>query len=249
MSGLMSVVTPCYNSAETIVRTLESVEKQAYPDMEHVIIDGGSTDGTLDILREYSAQVSYPVRITSEPDSGIYDAMNKGVRASGGELIGIINSDDWYEPGAFARIIDAYEKHKNSDDPGFIIYGAIRLYDGGKYRSMEFYHHDFLPDRMINHPGCFVSKGVYDKTGLFDTSYRSSADYDWMKRAYDAGAVFIPVEAVLANVSAGGMSSTNVGFRETLKLQRKWGRVSAPKYYVYTFKSYIGDIVHRYDKG
>ena len=126
-----------------------------------------------------------------------------------------------------------------------IIYGMVRTYQGDKIKTMEFYHHDFLLNRMINHPGCFVTKALYDQIGVFDTKYKSSADYDWMKRALDAGAVFTPVYEPLANVRLGGMSASNQGFRETLKLQYDWGRVSRSRYLAYTFRSHIGDIYHR----
>lgn len=233
----LSVITPCYNAASTIENTLKSVEAQHYDAMEHIIIDGASNDDTLLLVREYSERVPYEVKIVSEADNGIYDAMNKGINMASGELIGIVNADDWYEPQAFEKIISAYSGRDKE-----IIYGMIRLYDKDKLKSIEFYHHDFLLERMINHPGCFVSSKVYKEVGLFDTSYRSSADYDWMKRASDNNCVFTPVYEVLANVRCGGMSSTNVGFRETLKLQYKWGLVSRTHYVLYDLKSRLGDL-------
>lgn len=232
----LSVVTPCYNSAGSIEETLKSVENQSRQPYEHIIIDGGSSDGTLDILADYEKRTPYEVRIVSEPDNGIYDAMNKGIRLSTGDLIGIINSDDRYEAGALDAIADAY-----TGDAHEIIYGMIRTLDDGMEKTIEFYHHEFLLDRMINHPGCFVTKECYDDYGLFDTKFRSSADYDWMKRAMDGGAVFTPVHMILADMAIGGMSSSNQGFRETLKLQYEWGRVSRARYLAYTFKSYAGD--------
>ena len=239
----LSIVTPCYNSAATIRNTLDSVRSQNYPDMEHIIIDGGSTDDTLEILREYSGAAPYEVKIVSEPDNGIYDAMNKGIHLACGDLIGVINSDDWYEEGALAKISEAC-----TGADAEIIYGMIKLYDSDKLKSIEFYHHDFLLDRMINHPGCFISSGAYAKVGDYNTAYRSSADYEWMKRAYDIKAVFTPVYEALANVRTGGMSSTNVGYRETLKLWYEWGKVSKMHYILYSFKSRIGDVIHRAGK-
>ena len=219
---------------------MDSVADQEVNDIEHILIDGGSSDGTLGLLNEYAGRVPYDVKIVSEPDDGIYDAMNKGIRMAEGDLVGIINSDDWYERETFGKVSGIYGGTDNE-----IIYGAIRVYEGERIRSIEFYHHDFLLQRMINHPGCFVSRGVYERVGLFDTAFRSSADYDWMKRAYDSGAAFIPVYDVLANIRTGGMSSSNVGFRETLKLQYQWGQISAPRYAAYTLKSHIGDIVRK----
>ena len=237
---MVSVITPCFNSAKTIEKTLESVKAQGTDEIEHIIIDGASTDGTLDILNEYKTSVDYDVIIVSEPDNGIYDAMNKGIKLAHGDLIGIINSDDWYEPDTIKNIHNAY-----TGDDHEIIYGMIRTYDEGKLRTIEFYHHDFLIKRMINHPGCFVTRAVYDDHGLYDTSYRSSADYEWAKRCLDRGVKFTPVFNVLANVSLGGMSASNIGFRETLKLQHEWGEISNFKYHAYTLKSHIGDLIKK----
>ena len=235
----ISIVTPTYNSIKTIQSTLDSVEAQASHIYEHIIIDGGSTDGTLDLLYDYRDRTPYEVKIVSEPDNGIYDAMNKGIRMASGDLIGIINSDDWFEPDTIELVMQAYTGAQYE-----IIYGMIRTYQDEKLKTVEFYHHDFLLDRMINHPGCFVTKALYDKIGVFDTGFRSSADYDWMKRALDASAVFTPVYEPLANVRLGGMSASNQGFRETLKLQYDWGRVSRSRYLAYTFKSHVGDLYH-----
>lgn len=257
MGVKLSIITPCYNSASTIRDTLDSVERQMAHDgssdsgrigyeIEHIIIDGGSPDGTLEMLNEYRERVSYDVRIVSEPDGGIYDAMNKGIRMATGDLIGIINSDDWYEDGALSLIVDVY-----TGDEHEIIYGMIRTYDsldgdGGTHlKTMEFYHHDFLLERMINHPGCFVTPACYRDYGLFDLQYKSSADYAWMKNAMDHGAHFTPIYEVLANVRAGGMSGSNLGFRETLKLQHEWGQISTGYYLAYDIKSRIGDVIHK----
>ncbi|MCR5511051.1 MAG: glycosyltransferase [Lachnospiraceae bacterium] len=233
----MSVITPCFNSASTIGDTLDSVEAQHCVNMEHIIIDGASGDGTLDIIREYSDRVPYEVKIVSEPDGGIYDAMNKGIKLSTGDLTGIINSDDRFAPNAFELIQNAYTGAEHE-----IIYGMIRSFDGDRLKTMEFYHHDFLLDRMINHPGSFITPACYRDFGLYDTSFKSSADYAWMKGAMDKGAVFTPIYEVLADIRLGGMSGSNTGFRETLNLQYEWGRVSRARYLAYTFKSRIGDL-------
>ncbi len=250
----ISIITPCYNAARTIDMTLESVKAQKYGNMEHIIIDGGSTDDTLDIVHSYADSVSYPVTVVSEPDNGIYDAMNKGIQRSSGDLIGIINADDRYSEGAINLVLNAYTTMYPADDgidpengqkSDCIIYGMMCLYEGDRLKSMDFYHHDFLRERMINHPGSFVSRSVYDRVGLFNTGFKSSADYEWMMRAYDAGVTFIPVYDVLTHVMAGGMSASNVGFRETLKLQYKWGQISGFKYAAYSFKSRIGDLIRK----
>ncbi len=236
----ISIVTPCYNSIKTIKKTLDSISSQKRPIDEHIIIDGGSVDRTLELLEVYRDNADYPVKIVSEPDNGIYDAMNKGIKMVSGDLIGILNSDDWYEPDTVENICNA---RKGSEHE--IIYGMIGIYRDDKLKSMEFYHHDFLMERMINHPGCFVSRATYEDIGLFDLSYRSSGDYEWMKRAMDHSVTFTPVYKLLANVSVGGMSMSNVGFRETLKLQHDWGQVSTARYMAYSFKSHVGDLYRK----
>lgn len=236
----LSVITPCFNSASTIRDTLDSVEAQHCDYMEHIIIDGASTDSTLDIIREYSERVPYEVKIVSEPDGGIYDAMNKGIKMATGDLIGIINSDDRFAPDAFELIKNAFTGAGHE-----IIYGMIRTFEQDRMKTMEFYHHDFLLDRMINHPGSFITPACYMDFGLYDTSFKSSADYAWMKKAMDGGAVFTPIYEVLADIRLGGMSGSNTGFRETLKLQYEWGRVSRARYLAYSFKSRVGDLIKK----
>ncbi len=233
----LSVITPCFNSASTIRDTLDSVENQHCDNVEHIIIDGASTDGTLDIISEYSDRVAYNVKIVSERDNGIYEAMNKGIGMSSGDLIGIINSDDYYAPDAFELVKNAHTGARHE-----IIYGMIRTIENDRLKTMEFYHHDFLLDRMINHPGSFITPACYHDFGLYDISFKSSADYAWMKKAMDEGATFTPIYEVLADVRLGGMSDSNTGFRETLKLQYEWGRVSRARYLAYMFKSRIGDL-------
>src|SRR5436190_3145728 len=127
----ISVVTPSFNSARTIRETLQSVQNQRYPNCEHLVIDGGSTDGTLGIVKEFPG-----VKWTSEKDSGIYDAMNKGVGRANGEIIGILNSDDRYRPGALTTVAETFTAHPDWD----ALFGDIINIDerGGEiYRRHE----------------------------------------------------------------------------------------------------------------
>ncbi len=233
----LSIVTPCYNSAKTIKDTLDSVERQHYDNMEHIIIDGVSTDGTLDIVNDYKNRVPYEVRVISEKDNGIYDGMNKGIRNATGELVAIINSDDWYEDDAFSNILDAYKGEKYE-----IVYGSMKTISEDKVNSIQFWSHEFLLDHMICHPACFVTRPVYEDFGVFDLKYKSSSDYDWMLKRFTEGrTVFSPTYKVITNVRCGGMSASNMGYRETLMLQKEYGRISSGYYAFYMIKSYIGD--------
>jgi glycosyltransferase involved in cell wall biosynthesis len=198
----LSIITPVYNAEKTIERTLLSVIQQLrQADLEYIVVDGGSQDQTLEIIQKYARHIDV---LISEKDDGVYDAMNKGIRQSSGEIIGIINSDDWYNDNAFSAVEKAFEEHPDTS----ILYSPIDNYFDGEYLST------FLPgdlDRLpfkftINHPSCFVRRSVYDQIGLFNLIYRIAADYDLMLRAYQAGLSFHAVDFPLVSYSLNGMS-------------------------------------------
>lgn len=219
---LVTIITVCYNSERTIRRTLESVLHQTYQNYEYLIVDGSSTDGTLPVIQDYEPRFGGRLRLISEKDNGIYDAMNKGISLAKGELIGMINSDDWYERNAIELILRGYE-------PGScqILYGMQREYEDGREKVCWLKHHDFLEQQMITHPTCFVSKQVYDRFGAFDLKYRSSADYDFMLRMYySKEVIFCPIYEVIANFSLGGISGHNIGRIETANIRYHYGIIS-----------------------
>lgn len=223
---VVTIVTVCYNSERTIKKAVESVLNQTYPDIEYIIIDGKSDDNTIDIVRSYQELFGQRLRIISEPDQGIYDAMNKGIKCATGELIGILNSDDYYEKDAVEKMINAW------DGQGMqILYGMMRNLKEGREHSVSMLSHQFLHEHMICHPACFVTKDVYEKLGMFDTQYKSVADYDFMLRAYDSKRIrFTPVYSVIANFSDGGMSESTAGYLEGLKFRRDKGLLSNTTY-------------------
>ncbi|HLP04518.1 MAG TPA: glycosyltransferase family 2 protein [Paludibacter sp.] len=196
---LVSIITVCYNSAKTIEQTILSVVHQTYSNIEYIIIDGGSTDGTLDIIEKYSDRIAYFI---TEPDNGIYDAMNKGVRAANGEMIGIINSDDWYELSAIEKIVDIYSKNRMVD----VIHGGIRMYDNEKYLTTYCPKIKQLNLCMIPHPACFVTKAAYTKYGNYNLKYKIAADYELMARIYSSNGSFVFCNKILANLRMGGTS-------------------------------------------
>jgi len=172
----LSVVTVSFNSAATIARTIESVRAQSLPNLEYIVVDGGSTDGTLDIVKRSSDVVT---TLISEPDEGIYDAMNKGIRRSRGTWIHILNSDDFYaEPGILARAL-------RSLDPARTNYFAMwRLFEDGR-RSLQTYRYRRWPlyvSAFLPHPSLIVSRSQYDEAGLYETRYRIAADHDMILR-------------------------------------------------------------------
>ena len=127
---LVSIITVCYNSEKTIYQTMDSVLKQTYSNIEYIIIDGASTDGTLAIIKEFGQRFGARMRYVSEPDHGIYDAMNKGISMAGGDIIGIINSDDYYEPDAVEKVIGAYSRGDCA-----VFYGEMRTWTDEKAKS------------------------------------------------------------------------------------------------------------------
>lgn len=193
----VSIITVSYNAAETIEQTIRSVLQQSYRNIEYIVVDGFSTDGTQEIIEKYKNEI---VHYVSEPDAGIYDAMNKGISLAAGDIVGIINSDDWYEPDAVAKIVSEYEK-----TPADVVYGEIWLIDKEGNRT-GCTRQSVLPP----HPSMFVKREAYRKYGVFDTAYQIAADYDLMLRLLVHGASFSHLEEPIANFRQTGVSNTRL---------------------------------------
>ncbi len=219
---LVSVVTVCLNAGAHIRNALESVAAQTYPRVEHIVVDGGSTDDTMAIVREFEEGRSPRLRWISEPDNGLYDAMNKGVAMATGALIGTLNADDSYEPDSIERVVRAWRERPDAG----VIYGDLRAIDAeGHSWVLE------VPDTVtvaqmrttmtLHHPATFLSAGVYESLGDYDTRYRIAADYDLLLRALEAGVRFKRVPGVLTNFSLEGVSNRAVreADRETTRVR------------------------------
>jgi glycosyltransferase involved in cell wall biosynthesis len=206
----ISIITATYNSAATVRDTLTSIAGQQYPHIEHIVVDGLSKDDTLKIVQEFK----HVARVISEKDDGIYDAMNKGVKLATGDVIGILNSDDFYtEPAILAKVAVAFE------DPSVeAVYGDLqyvksenvevitRTWRSGTFRQKYLYY-GWMPP----HPTFFVRRHMYEKYGLFNTTLRSAADYELMLRfllKYNACVKYIP--EVLVKMRAGGISNASL---------------------------------------
>lgn len=200
----ISIVTVSYNAVDTIEQTISSVVNQTYENIEYIIIDGGSTDGTVDIIHKYEDRIAYWV---SEPDRGIYDAMNKGIGLATGEIIGIINSDDWYEKNT-VYIAAKCLQDKNIDG----VCGSMRYYDElGRKLSIKDVHSNtdlkMLQKGMsIVHPSVFLRKEFYEKYGIFSLDYPIAADYELFLRAISGGAVIEYAPELYVNFRLGGAS-------------------------------------------
>jgi Glycosyl transferase family 2 len=198
MPPLISIITPCLNRAQFIREAIQSVSDQTYPDVEHIVVDGVSTDGTLDILREYPH-----LRVISEPDNGMYDAINKGIRIARGDIVGLLNTDDLYVPGCFETVAEAFSK---APDVLAVVGGIATFEDRNDVR--EFVNHfpciaaDELWYRLIQgHPvtnAWFFRRELFEKVGYFDTTFRYSADrYFLVKIALDGKVRPVPVHKEL----------------------------------------------------
>lgn len=198
----VSIITPCLNSEKTIRDTIESVLKQTYKNIEYIIVDGGSTDSTIEIIKSYQTLFHGRMKVVSEKDKGIYDAMNKGIRMSTGSLIGIINSDDYYEPDAVRTVVN----HMTSDKYQ-VIYGHCRLIRNQYLWGYFTTSHEDLGSGMIPHSTCFVTRKVYCDLGLFLTCFKIASDYELMVRLYQTRKVtFTQIRQILADFRMGGIS-------------------------------------------
>lgn len=189
-----SIITVCYNSEATIERTIKSVLAQTFTDYEYLIVDGASSDGTLEIVRRYEPLFNGRLKFKSEPDSGIYNAMNKGIARSSGIIIGIVNSDDWLEPDALEKVYAAYCKNGKSDEHVYTGGMLFHAKDGEKRRLMPnmsaLKKYAKLGEIAgIRHPATFVPKKVYGEYGVFDERIKISADADFMIRYYNRTAL------------------------------------------------------------
>lgn len=199
-SGLVSIVTITFNSADTLERAIQSVLGQSYANVEYIIVDGGSADSTVDIIKRHSDRLEY---WCSSKDEGIADAFNRGISLCRGNIIGILNSDDWYEPEAISRAATAF-----SNDPELsVFYGLSRYWDTSKPRFVVDPNHLRLDTEMsISHPACFLSADAYRRVGGFDKSYSCAMDYDLILRCYYGGLKFLKCKSVLVNMSLSGVS-------------------------------------------
>ena len=218
---LVSIVTVVFNGSDTLEQTIKSVLNQTYENIEYIIIDGGSTDGTLDIIKKYEKYISY---WKSEPDNGLYDAMNKGVTLATGELIGMINSDDWYELDAVEIMVNAYLQN-----PQKSLFHADRydVYPDGNKKVYKYNPSVFkllYYGMTYNHPSMFITRSEYHHH-LYDTNFKVFSDYMFILETFlrDRETIHY-VENPIVNFRLGGVSSSLMligDFREGLKMRKK----------------------------
>ncbi len=208
----VSIITAVLNGERTLRDCMQSVAGQGYPDIEHVLVDGASTDGTVDVIRNYGGRVS---RWISERDGGIYDAMNKGIRLSSGEIVGILNADDLYaSEDVIDRVVARMSVSGADTCYGDLVYisrgdprKAVRHWRSGAYDRKRF-RRGWMPP----HPTFFVRRPVYEKYGLFNLAFPLAADYELMLRLlyrYGVSTVYIP--SLMVKMRTGGSCRPGIG--------------------------------------
>jgi glycosyltransferase involved in cell wall biosynthesis len=217
----ITVVTPCLNARDTIEQTLASVRTQDYPRVEHVVVDGGSTDGTLEILERAEG-----IRYVSEPDRGLAHALNKGIGMATGDVIGTLNADDVYLPGAVARIGEVFSDHPDAvwatgrcriiDGEGRVIRRPVKAY---KDLLLSHYSHAlYLTHNFISAPATFVHRRAHELVGLYDERFRISVDYDlFLRLAEVSDPVVIRADLSCFRMAHGSGSLSMSGFERQFR--------------------------------
>ena len=218
MQPKISIITPSFNSEKTIEKTILSViNQQRIYTLQYILVDGGSTDKTCEIIEKYANKIDIFI---SEADSGAYDAMNKGIKSATGEIIGIINSDDWYLENVIKIVEKEFTRHPDID----ILYSPIKNYYQGEYIA-TFIPGDLnkLPIRFtLNHPSCFIKKSAYIAADLYDLQYKIAADYEIILRLYSSRFKFHFIENPLAAYSLNGMSSSPLPWDRAKLIKECW---------------------------
>ncbi|HEX6915937.1 MAG TPA: glycosyltransferase family 2 protein [Chitinophagaceae bacterium] len=203
----ISIITACYNSASTIETTLESVKSQDYPDIEHIIVDGGSQDNTTDIVRKYP----HVARLISEKDDGLYDAINKGIRAATGDVVGILNADDFFPNGKVVSLVAQTFREKAVDSTygniAFVRPGnlgrIVRMYSARQWNPRKF-KYGYMPP----HPSFYAKRSKFRDLGYYQTDYVIASDYELLMRfLYRFRVSTTYIDATLVYMRTGGVSN------------------------------------------
>lgn len=232
----VSLITVVLNGGEALSRAMSSVLAQTYRPIDYIVIDGGSTDGSVDLIKQYEDQLAYWV---SEPDSGISDAFNKGIAVAKGKYIGLLNADDWLSPDQIEEAVDKLEASDASFAFGDLLYHAA---DG---RVLHLIHGDpgyrgKIKSRMpaLNHPTMLVRRRVFDNVGGFDGRYHVAMDYDWALRADLAGHRGIYAERVVGHMTVDGTSDRQFiqGLKEVREIAIRHGQRSIVAWPLFAYR-------------
>lgn len=219
----VSIITVVYNAVNTIERTIQSVMSQDYANIEYIVVDGGSTDGTSELVEKYKDAIDISIR---EPDEGIYDAMNKGIRQASGEIIALLNADDWYcHSGVISLVVKSFEE---CGEAVGIISGQVNNVRGDLIENISCCNafEEIWSNMPIAHPATFVRRKVYEEIGEFDTSFRIAADYDFIFRCYLQKISLFYIREILVNFSVEGISCTQKQkcWEEDIRILKKYAK-------------------------
>ena len=216
----VSIITACYNRASTVGQAIESVVGQTYGDIEHIVVDGGSTDGTLQVLERHRASFA---KLMPGPDKGLYDALNKGIAAATGDIVGFLHADDLYARNdVIAMVVERMQSQSLDALYGDVAF--VRADDVGRvvrvYSSRRFHPSRIAWGWMPAHPTLFLRRAVYREYGGFKTEYRIAADFEFVARIFAGGKLRYAYQPrVLVKMRLGGVSTR--GWRSTLTLNRE----------------------------
>lgn len=213
----ISIITVVYNSAKTLEDTMKSVLSQTYPDIEYIVVDGASEDSSVDLIRRYEPMFQGRMKWISEKDDGIYDAMNKGIRMATGDVVGILNSDDYFTADdVIERMVTAFD-----DDTLDAVYGDIHfIRDGEPDKCVRYYSSKRFSPKWLRfgfmpaHPSFYCRRKVYEKAGLYKTDYAIGSDYEMMVRLFLVNKIkakYLPLDFV--TMRTGGTSTRNMKSR------------------------------------
>lgn len=219
---MITIITVVHNGLPYLSEAIESVIHQDVEELEYIIIDGNSEDGSVDVIKSYRKDID---KWVSEPDNGIYDAMNKGILMAKGDIIGILNADDVMEPGILREITDVF-KNTNAD----YLYGNVTRItkEGKKYGTIQSLKDERIQSGKLRqvpfpHPSLYVKKAIFDEIGLYDTSFKLNADYDFILRLLNSGYRGICLNKSIARYRDGGKSSGIETFIERKQVWKKHG--------------------------
>lgn len=213
----ISVITVCLNDDNYLEKTIQSIIRQLDEKVEYIIIDGGSTDTSLDIIKKYEKSLEYWV---SEPDQGISDAFNKGIALCRGKVIGLLNSGDWYEAGTFAVVKKIFTEQCGVG----VLCGSLQYWLGNEKAYMTESRADLLEQEMsVTHPTCFVRRDIYLNYGGFNPAFKYAMDYELLLRFHVNGVVFQTIPQIMAHMPHEGVSEQHwlKALVETWKARRK----------------------------
>lgn len=227
-SKVLSIITVNYNNKAGLQKTLDSILRLKVQNFEYIVIDAGSTDGSVDLILQNKAYKKRVDLFVSEKDNGIYDGINKGINLASGSLIALMHSGDTYLENALDGILDLHKQN-----PASVLYGALTTSKNGQFDAVWGHNANVLPREMIPHLATFVPKTLYNKYGAYNLAYPIAADYDCFLRFWHKKVSFVFTNTIICNFDLDGISQRDRSQteKEVIDIQKKYGVYVAPSFY------------------